>query len=159
MKRVFIFILTLAFLTILIGYTQFLKKETISAVLQYEIDLNNPSDFVFAITTLDQKLATGKNLAKGTRFFGMLTKENENYVVYFNTLQLTNGNKESFLAKSNLNLNEETKAGGVSAKISKTLYKQTKSNVLGAIFKSPSDVQMPSSLVLPKGSTLKIEIN
>lgn len=158
MKRFFLITILIS-LTVLYGYTQFLKKETISAVLQYQIDLSNPPDFVFAITTLDQKIASGKNLSKGTRFIGMLSKEGENYVVYFDTIQFSNGDKEPFVAKTNLNYGEEAKLGGVSAKISKTLYKQTKSNVLGAIFKSSGEVQRTSSSVLPRGSTLKIEID
>ena len=32
------------------GYTQYLKKGIISAVLQYQIDLNNPPEQVYAIS-------------------------------------------------------------------------------------------------------------
>ncbi|MBI3590725.1 MAG: hypothetical protein HY094_05015 [Candidatus Melainabacteria bacterium] len=141
------------------GYTQYLKKGLASIVLLHEINLQNPPESIFAISTFDQSLPDGKNIPKGTRFIGMLIKENSNYVIYFNEIQSINGTKMGFLAKSNLNIKESGQNGGVSAKISKTLYKQTKTNVLGAIFNTSNENQSSPGLVLPRGSSLKIEIN
>ena len=144
----------------ILGYTQYLKKESISAVLQYEVDLSNPPDSIFAISTYDQKLSGGKNLPKGTRFIGMLGKEEKEFTIYFDSIQDINGKKEGINAKSTLKIKESNESSGVSAKIGKTLHQQTKTNVLGAIFHSSSnEIQKLPSNVLPRGSLLKIEVN
>ena len=44
------------------GYTQYLKKGLISAVLQYQIDLNNPPEQVYAVSLSEQTLPDGKKL-------------------------------------------------------------------------------------------------
>ena len=141
------------------GYTQYLKEGTVSAVLQYQIDLNNPPEQIYAISLSEQTLPDGKKLEKGTRFIGKLSKEENRYVIYFNTVQNPEGESKQVIAKSNLSSNVSGQAGGVSAKIGKTLYKQTKTNVLGAIFHNSQDAKEFPSSVLPQGSSLKIEID
>jgi hypothetical protein len=141
------------------GYTQYLKKETVSAVLQYQVDLSNPPDQVYAISLSEQILPDGKKLEKGTRFIGKLSKEENRYVIYFNTVQNPDGKAKQVIAKSNLSSNVIGQTVGVSAKIGKTLYKQTKTNVLGAIFRNSQGTEEFPSSVLPQGSPLKIEIN
>ena len=141
------------------AYTQYLQKSSIFAVLQYPIDLQSPPDSVFAVSTIGQKLPDGKMLPKGTRFIGMLSKEEKGFVIYFDEIQKLDGDKEQFSAKSSLNVEEQNKQGGVSAKISKTLYQQTKTNVLGAIFNSSNNIKQSQGTVLPRGSTLKIEVD
>ena len=141
------------------GYTQYLKKSIVSAILQYQIDFNNPPDQIYAISVSEQTLPDGKKLEKGTRFIGKLNKENTGYVIYFNTIQNPDGKTKPVIAKSTLISNVLGQATGVSAKIGKTLYKQTKTNVLGAIFHNPQDTNEFQSSVLPQGSSLKIEID
>ena len=141
------------------GYTQYLKKGFVSVVLQNQIDLNNPPDQVYAISLSEQTLPDGKKLQKGARFIGKLNKEENRYVIYFNTLQNPDGKNSQIIAKSNLSSNVTGQATGVSAKIGKTLYKQTKTNVLGAIFYNPQDTKEFPSFVLPQGSSIKIEID
>ena len=141
------------------GYTQYLKKETVSAVLQYQVDLNNPPEQVYAISLSEQILPDGKKLEKGTRFIGKLSKEENRYVIYFNTVQNPDGKAKQVIAKSNLGSNVIGQTVGVSAKIGKTLYKQTKTNVLGAIFRNSQDTKEFPTSVLPQGSPLKIEID
>ena len=159
MKKLLFTTLVIALVTILYGYTQFQKKGVISVVLLQEIDFSNPPDPVLAISTYDQNLPDNKNLPKGTRLIGKLANEENGYVIYFNEIQTTDGTKSQFLAKSNLNLKENEDSKGVSAKIGKTLYKQTKTNVLGAIFNSSNNIQASRNSILPRGSILKIEIN
>ena len=141
------------------GYTQYLKKGAISAVLQYQIDLNNPPEQVYAISLSEQILPDGKKLQKGARFIGKLNKEENRYVIYFNTIQNPDGKNSQVIAKSNLNSNVTGQAAGVSAKIGKTLYKQTKTNVLGAIFYNSQDTKEFPGSILPQGSSIKIEID
>lgn len=141
------------------GYTQYLKKGSISAVLQYQIDLNNPPEQIYAISLSEQKLPDGKELKKGTRFIGKLSKEGNKYIIYFSTIQNPDGESQQVIAKSNLTSNVSGQAAGVSAKIGKTLYKQTKTNVLGAIFHNSQDAKEFPTSVLPQGSPLKIEID
>ena len=160
MKKVLITtMLVIVFATALYGYSQFLKKGMISAVLLQEIDLKNPPDPVLAISTYEQNLPDGKNLPKGTRLIGKLASEENGYVIYFNEIQSVDGKRYQFLAKSNLNLKESEGGKGVSAKIGKTLYQQTKTNVLGAIFNNSNNIQTSRNSILPRGSILKIEIN
>lgn len=146
-------LLVLITFTIVYGYTQYLNKSLISAVLQYKIDLRNPPDQIFAITTFDQRLPSGKSILKGTQFVGKLASDNQKLVIYFDVIKDATGKGEQFTGKSNLNLNEELKSDGVSAKIGKTLYQQTKTNVLGAIFYTGNVSQQ----ILPQGFKLKIE--
>ena len=141
------------------GYTQYLKKGAVSAVLQYQIDLNNPPEQVYAISLSEQTLPDGKKLQKGTRFIGKINKEDTGYIIYFSTLQNPDGDTQQVIAKSNLNSNVSGQAVGVSAKIGNTLHRQTKTNVLGAIFHNSQDVKEFPSSVLPQGSPLKIEID
>lgn len=150
-------ILVIILCTGLYGFSQFLKKEIINAVLQYQINIENPPNNIFAISTLDQKLSSGKYLPRSTRFIGKLSNE-EGPVIYFNSIQTPDGKTKEFLAKSNLNINggRQDKSGGVSAKIGKTLNRQTKSNVLGAIFKDSTNNE--KARVLPRGYAIKIEV-
>lgn len=151
--------LALLITTFLYGYTQFLKKETVNAVLQHQVDLENPPESIFAITTSEQILAGGQKLLKGTRFIGKLKNENGNLIIYFDQIQNLDGNKLNFSAKTTLSQNEADIAGGVSAKIGKTLQRQTKSNVLGAIFTHPNTNQSSAGTILHRGSSLKVVID
>ena len=159
MKKFILAISVLAFATILYGYSQYLKKEIISAVLQYQINLDSPPSNIFAISTSDQKIYNKKNLPKGTRFIGKLARGEGGYVIYFDTFQIQEEKSEHISAKSSLNEIEELKSDGVSAKIGKTLYKQTQSNVLGAIFKGSNKSGKINNSILPRGYSIKIEIN
>ena len=146
--------------SILFAYSQIFKRSTISAILQNQINVNAPPGFVYAISTADQSLVDGKVIPKGTRFIGMLSKEENNFTIYFNEIETFEGRKETFSAKTNLMLQQASSIGGVSAKIGKTLYQQSKTNVLGAIFSNASsDTEISPNAVLPRGSILKIEIN
>lgn len=159
MKRILIITFSLILATVLYGYSQFGNKEIVSAVLQHQINLENPPGAVSAICTSDQKIASGKNIPKGTRFIGKLSKEGNGFQIYFDSIQTPNGQRGQLLAKSNLNVQSIGQTGGVSAKIGQTLYRQTQNNVLGAIFKSSSPNQQPVGSILPKGSEIKIEID
>ena len=141
------------------GYTQYLKKGTVSAVLQYQIDLNDPPKQVYAVSLSEQIFPGGKKLEKGSRFIGTLNKEETGYVIYFNSVQNPNGETHQVIAKSSLSSNVVDRAGGISAKIGKTLYKQTKTNVLGAIFRNSQGSNGAGSSILPQGSPIKIEID
>ncbi|OGI06067.1 MAG: hypothetical protein A3I68_03015 [Candidatus Melainabacteria bacterium RIFCSPLOWO2_02_FULL_35_15] len=152
-------VLILVFGIFTYGYTQYLKKGSVSAVLQYQIDLNNPPEQIYAISLFEQKLPDGKELKKGTRFIGKLSKEGDKYIIYFSTIQNPDGESRQVIAKSNLTSNVSGQAVGVSAKIGKTLYKQTKTNVLGAIFHNSQDAKEFPTSVLPQGSPVKIEID
>lgn len=141
------------------GYTQYLKKGTVSAVLQYQIDLNDPPKQVYAVSLSEQALPSGKKLEKGTRFIGTLNKEEAGYIIYFNSVQTPDGEMHQVIARSNLGSNSKDQSAGISAKIGKTLYKQTKTNVLGAIFRNSQNPNESGGSVLPQGSLLKIEID
>lgn len=151
-------VVVLLFSLIVIGYTQYSRQQSISAVLQNQLDFNAPPDYIFTITTFEQNLSDSKKLPKGTRFIGMLSKVENNFEIYFDTIQTPGGKQEQFLGKSVFDFKERGNQG-VSAKISRTLYQQTKTNVLGAIFNNPNAQLQPQSLVLPRGTLLKIEIN
>jgi len=155
---IFFSLFTLIALTVLYSYSNQLKKEPIHAVLQYQINLETPPTAVYAITTQDQKLPTGKKIPQGTRFIGALNKDQEIYIVNFNTIQTASGRNEKFSAKTILSKSQnENIDPGISSKISKTLQNKTKSNILGAIFKSSSDVTQISGTILPRGTAIKIE--
>lgn len=158
MKKLVIILTTLAFITVLLVYSQYFKKSLISAVLQYQVDVNNPPNTIFAISTVDQKLTDRKVLPKGTRLIGKLVSQEEGYVIYFDRMQTLNGKSEKFLAKAKLNIKEKTINTGVSARISKTLYQQTKTNVLGAIFDSSRNQTQHIGSILPRGYTLRVEV-
>ena len=162
-KQSFLFIFLFSMLigaTILYGYTQFLNKTLISTVLQYQLDLNSPPESIFVISTYEQKFPDGEKIPKGTRFIGMLSREDVGYVIYFDAIQFLDGSRKNFSAKSVLSVEEKAATNGVSAKIGKTLYKQTKTNVLGAIFHNEgSNTNKSPSSVLPQGSVIKIEVN
>lgn len=158
MKKItFLALAILLAATMLYSYSQFVKKSVISAVLQHQVDLSNPPEAIYAISTFDQTLPDGKSIPKGTRFMGKLSKENNSFIIYFDESQATDGKKTQLLAKSSLNIKEGESGKGVSAKISKTLYKQTKTNVLGAIFNTPTS-SPNSNTILPRGYNLKIEV-
>lgn len=145
--------------TIAIGYTQFAKKELITVILQHEVNLEAPSENIFAVSTSDQSLSNGKKIPKGTRFIGKVTKIYDDFIIEFNEIQTPDGEKEKFLAKVSLNIKETNQASGVSAKISKTLYKKTQTNVLGAIFTNPVSTQVLKGRILHRGTILKLEID
>lgn len=142
------------------GYTQFLNKETVPTILQNQIDLNNPPEFVSAVLTENHKLSNGKIIHKGSLFIGMITREENHFVIYFDSVQEPGGNKIKLLSKSNLNVTTSNENNGISTKIGKTFHKQTRSNVLGAIFQnSQPGSDQSQDLVLPQGSALNIELN
>lgn len=142
-----------------ICYSQFFKKETISAVLHYEINLEEENPRVFAITTLDQKLSSGKILAKGTRFSGRLTKEQNDFVLSFDTVEKTDGTSERISGKTIFTNVKSQEQSGVSARIGNTLYEKTRTSVIGAIFTSPSMTKGITGTVLPRGTNIKIELD
>ncbi len=156
-----------AFLSVLLiistavyGYTQYTQKSIISTILQSPLDLNDTSSLISSISTSEHKLSSGIDIPKGTRFFGKLSKEENKYIIYFDSLQTPDGQTTSFTAKSILDISSNNSKNGVSAKISKTLYKQTKSNVLGAIFyNNSSNISESSKSRLPQGYILKLEFD
>lgn len=163
MRKLVVLIFTLmAFFTLLYSYSQFSNKKILQAALQQEINLNVPlnisGNIVSAILTSDQKLSSGEFLPKGTKFIGKINKKENEFVIDFNSIQTTDGKKKDFYAISYLGAKEEIQKGGVSAKISKTVYKQTRTNVLGAIFNSQDDIKGFTSTI-PRGSIIKIELN
>ena len=97
----------------------------------------------------------------GTKILGMLSKEESNFVVYFNKIQNKTGQFEEFSGHLNLQTKgEQQEKRGVSEKIGKTFHKETKSNVLGAIFHNPPQrVKDLSSLVLQKGSVIEVQVD
>lgn len=159
MKKLLVTVAILVSITVLISYSQYANKKIIQAVLQSQLDINNPPELISAILAYDQTLKEGKSLPKGTKFTGMLSKESNNILIYFDTIEFADGKKSQFYAKSNLNIKDKVQ-GGVSSKIGKTLNEQTRTNVLGAIFHtSTSRGYLQNSLVLPQGTLLKIEID
>jgi len=159
-KRVILFsTLFLITISFLYAFSQFSNKKILQAALQQEINLNIPGNIVSAILTSDQKLSNDKFLPKGTKFFGKISKKENEFVIDFNSIQTTDGKKQNFYAISYLGAKEEIKKGGVSAKISKTVYKQTRTNVLGAIFNSSDDLSKGFTSTIPRGSIIKIETN
>lgn len=159
MKRILITVVALVLIFGLYGYTQYLKKSLVTAVLMQKIDFSNPPGKVFAIITDDQSLSDGKKLLKGTKLLGNLAKENGSYVIYFDGVQALGGETIKFTGKSNLNIREIDQNTGVSAKIGKTLSQQTKTNVLGAIFNNPTASQSGNGEILQRGSAIKVEID
>lgn len=156
--QLFFILLTIIIGTLsLYGYSQYYKKSFLSAILINKVDLSNPPDSVLAISSQDQKLFEGKTLPRGTKFIGRLVKEGNNYVIYFEDIQTSAGNKLGLSGKTNLNITPSQYTGGVSAKISKTIHQQTQSNVIGAIFKNSGTPNSPGS-VLERGTLLKIEV-
>ncbi len=159
MKNILILGIVLVLIFGLYGYTQYLKKSLVIAVLMQRIDLSNPPGKIFAIITDDQNLSDGKKLPKGTKLLGNLTKENGTYVIYFDEIQALNGKAGKLTGKSNLNIREIDQSNGVSARIGKTLSQQTKTNVLGAIFNNPAASQSDNGEILQRGSAIKVEID
>ncbi len=160
MKKIVIFTAIFVFLTLigLYAFSQYLKKGVVSAVLQYQVDLDNPPENIYAISTIDQITPSGKTLPKGTIFIGTLNKEEGIPVIYFNSVQPTGGKIENFIAKSGLKVAYSEQSSGVSAKLGKTIRQQTKTNVIGAIFHNSSNNSGEiASSVLPKGYAIKIE--
>ncbi len=159
MKKILITVVVLVLIFGLYGYTQYLKKSLVNAVLMQRIDFNSPPGKVFAIITDDQNLSDGKKLPKGTKLLGNLAKENGSYVIYFDGVQTLSGETVKLIGKSNLNIKEIDQSTGVSAKIGKTLSQQTKTNVLGAIFNNPAASQSENGEILQRGSAIKVEID
>src|SRR3989338_4584411 len=163
MKKLIIFISITSifiFLTLsgLYAFSQYLKKGTVNAVLQYQVNLDNPPENIYAISTVDQTTQSGKTLPKGTIFIGTLNKEEGIPVIYFNSIQPAGRKTENFIAKSGLKVIQSGQSTGVSAKLGKTIHQQTKTNVIGAIFhNSSSNSRETVSSVLPKGYAIKIE--
>lgn len=146
--------------TVVYGYTQYTQKSVIPVILQNQIDLNDTVGLITTLSTAEYKFSNGKALPKGTQFIGMLAKEENKNIIYFDSYLVPDGEKEAFTAKSILEIKSEGKKNGVSAKISKTLYKQTKSNVLGAIFYSNStNAAETNQQFIPQGQTLKLEFD
>ena len=160
MKRFVVFtsLFILISMTGIYAFSQYLKKGTINAVLQYQVNLDNPPENIYAISTFDQTTPSGKTLPKGTVFIGTLNKEAGMPIIYFNSVLLNGEKTENFIAKSRLKAVSTEQSTGVSAKLGKTIYQQTKTNVIGAIFyNSSSNSQELASSVLPKGYAIKIE--
>ena len=152
-------ILLLTILTIVYGYTKFAEKTTITAVLQHEVTLDNAPGSVFAITTSEQNLSDGKNIPKGSVFVGTVSKEQNGYSINFNSVRSIKGTNEQINAKSTISYSQKNEDAGLSANIGKTLYRQTESSVLGAIFHNPqNNIKSKGNETLPRGSVLKIEI-
>ncbi len=158
MKKIVLITVIVILISGLYGYSQYLKKGMINAVLQYQLDLTSPPESIYAISTYEQSTPSGKVLPKGTVFVGTLGSENGIPVIYFNSIQLNDGKTENFIAKSGLKISINVQSSGVSAKLGKTIQQKTKSNVIGAIFyNSSSNSHELASSVLPKGYALKIE--
>lgn len=134
-------------------------KGTLKAVLQSDLNLNTPSSSVYAVSPSDQELSDGSTISRGTKFIGMSSIEGDHIVIFFDSIQTLDGQTQQFIGKLSISKIEDKQASGVSAKIGKTLYNQSKSNVLGAIFHNPGNGQDLDLSVLPKGSTLKIELD
>lgn len=145
-------------LIILFGYTQFLEKSTIQVALQHQVDLSNPPGSVFAIVTKPQKLKRGVEFEQGTRFIGKVEKEDKNFVIYFDSLQRLSGKKERFNGKVTFVPKEVKPGGGISSRLGETIQERTKTSVLGAIFSVPQSVQAEDGAILPRGTTLFIEV-
>lgn len=141
----------------LYAYSQYAKKTQLSAILMHKIDLINPPFPVVAISTEDQRLSNGKVLPRGTKFNGRLANEGNSKVIYFEDIQSPNGNKLQISGKANLNINP-SQSSGVSAKISKTINRQTQSNVIGAIFKNSDSSENIDRTSLKQGTLLRIEV-
>ena len=148
-----------AVLFVTISYSQFFKKETISTVLRYEVNLEDENPRVFAITTFDQKLSSGKILPKGTRFSGRLTKDQNDFVLSFDTIEKIDGTSEQISGRTIFANVETHEPGGVSQRISNTLYEKTRTSVIGAIFSNPPKNQKIVGTILPRGTNIKIEID
>ena len=154
-----VLVLFLSILTVAYVYSKFNEKTTISAVLQHEVNLNNPSNQVFAIITSDQNLSDGKNIQKGTVFVGMVSKEEHGYSIYFNSIRNSKDTNEQINAKSIISPPQQNEDNGLSANIGKTLYRQTESSVLGAIFHNPQNNTRPvGNEILPRGTVLNVEV-
>ena len=154
-----VLILFLTALTIAYGYTKFIEKTSITAVLQHEVGLDNESGSIFAITTFDQTLSDGKNIPKGSVLIGMINKEQGGYSIDFNSVRSVKGTNEQINAKSTISYSQKNEDTGLSANIGKTLYRQTESSVLGAIFHNPqNNIKSTGNDILPRGTVLKIEI-
>lgn len=160
-KRVVILssIFALILLAVLILYGYSLEKGLVSVVLQYQIDLEDPPDIVYAIVTKPQKYSKDFNLSKGTRFFGKVQKfENGEFIIDFDTIQWTNGKKEKFTGRTVFDSKEGEQAIGISSKIGKTIYQKTKTSVLGAIFSASPVAQRVEGSILPRGTELNISV-
>ena len=150
----------LATFSAIYSYSQFSKKEIITAVIQEDVNLNDFPKQVSAILTIDQQLSSGKNIPRGTRLIGSLNKEENNLVIRFNEFEMPNGKREQIYGKVVFAGSEDKNKAGISSKISKTLYHQTRSNVLGAIFYGNSGkIENISGDILSKGRSIKIEID
>ena len=149
---------TLVILLFVIVYGYSLERKTISAVLQYQTNLENPQSVIYAVVTKPQKLPNGKTLQNGARLIGQIQKTNNNFEIHFHTVQLANGKKENFSGKTTFNSEIGSNTAGISSKIGKTINEQSRKNVLGAIFGIPESSK-PEGLVLQRGSTLLIETN
>ncbi len=135
------------------------SKGTITAVLQSDLNIDSPSGSILAVSTTDQALPDGSVLPRGTKFVGKTSVEGNNLVVFFDSIQTSDGQNQQFIGKLIINKIDDKAVSGVSAKIGKTLYNQSKSNVLGAIFHNPGSTQGSDIQALPKGSVLKIEVD
>lgn len=145
-------------ITSLYGYTQFVKKTMIYVVLKQRIDLNYPPKNIYAVTTFDQSLPDGKKILKGTNLIGNLVRDNGNFTIFFNKMQQLDGKNKIISGKSTIKTKQDEKAQGISARLGKTLHKQTKTNIIGAIFQSSDTYQAPISSILQRGTNLKVEI-
>lgn len=149
-------VLAVIFLVVLYGYS--LEKKIISAVLQYQTSLDTPQNIVYAIVIKPQKLPNGQTLQTGTRLIGEVQRTDDNFEIYFHTVQLASGRKEKFSGKTTFNSAKSSNVGGISSKLGKTIHEQSRKSVLGAIF-GTTESSSPSGLILQRGTNLLIETN
>ncbi|MBI1859102.1 MAG: hypothetical protein HYR97_08340 [Candidatus Melainabacteria bacterium] len=154
-----VFALLLIAFVVAYAYSQFVEKSIISAVLQYQVNLDSPPNAIFAILTQEQKLPMGQKLQKGTRLIGMIDmKENKGFEINFTAIQKVDGDQESFSGKAIFETDDLGDVAGISSNLSKTFHQKTKSSVLGAIFTTNKNVKENIGSILPRGTTLKIEV-
>src|SRR3989338_10466835 len=97
----FVGVIAIIFLIVAYGYS--LEKKIISAILQYQTNLENPQNIVYAVVTKPQKLSSGQTLQPGVRLIGEIQKIGDNFEIHFHTVQLASGRKEKFSGKTTFN--------------------------------------------------------
>ncbi len=153
---VFVIIITVGF--VVLSSRSSGPKGQISAVLQAELNLSSPPPSVSAISTSDQPLPDGTTLPRGAKLLGSTSVDGNNLIISFDSVQTLDGQTQNIIGKLVISKADDKQESGISAKLGKTLYNQSKSNVIGAIFYNPGGKDSNTS-ILPKGSILKIEVN
>lgn len=151
--------MSLLIITNLVSKSYSQSPNHVSCILQYHLDLANPPSSVFAVTTEDQRLPSGKILLKGAKLIGKLSKyESDSVEIEFNTLQLSTGLQEKIIGYSYISTKNIQQAGGISGKAGTAFNNQAKSSVLGAIFVQPETGKRPIGTVLPRGTRLDVKL-